>query len=360
VATFRRPVSLTLDTPRIQMVAGLAFLALSACSGSSSCCGPIVGPTSSPPPRQASTLYVGAAEVPGRLLSLPATSKGSVSPTTLIQGSLPDLAYNYFVAIDASDRLWATNCLNLAGSSGPVVAFEGADSGNVAPMVSIGGSSTGLSGCQTGIFVDGSGNVYVGDIANTPAYPGGQVAVFGSGQQGNVAPVRRIAGTNAGFHSPTGVALDGSGKLYVADSGLGYHYTGDVHVFAAGATGNVSPIASIAGSKTGILTPEGVAIDSSGNIYVGNLGNASVTVYRAGANGNVAPIRRIAGSKTQLDAVSDVAVDAAGYLYVGNQDAGKNAPVLVFAPNANGNAAPVQSITIDASQFGKPAGVAVR
>jgi hypothetical protein len=342
------------------MVAGLAFLTLSACSGSSSCCGPIVGPTSSPPPRQATTLYAGAAEVPGGLLSVPANSKGTVTPATLIAGTSADLAYNYFVAIDASDRLWATNCLNLAGSSGPVVAFQGADSGNVAPAISIGGNNTGLSGCQTGIFVDGAGNVYVGDIANTATYPGGHIAIFGSGQQGNVAPARSIAGANAGFHSPTGVALDGSGKVYVADSGLGYHYSGDVRVFASGANGNVSPIATIAGANTGLSTPEGVALDSSGNVYVGNLGNSSVTVYAAGANGNAAPIRRIAGSNTQLDAVSDVAVDAAGYVYVGNQDSTKNAPILVFAPKANGNVAPAQTITINAPQFGKPAGVAVR
>ena len=335
------------------------LLGLGACSPSSSCCGPVV-PIPSPSPRQATTLYAGAAQVPGRLLSLPASSSGAIAPTTQIAGNSTGLAYNYFVAIDASDRLWATNCLNLAGSSGPVLAFDAADTGNVSPIVSIGGTNTGLSGCQTGVVVDGSGNAYVGDIANTSAYPGGQVAVFASGQQGNVAPARRIAGANAGFHSPTGLALDRSGRLYVADSGLGYRFSGDVRVFAPGVTGNVAPVAAIAGSKTGILTPEGVAVDSQGNLYVGNLGNSSITVYAAGANGNVAPIRTIAGSKTLLDAVTGIAVDAAGYVYVGNQDATKNAPILVFAPNANGNVSPVQTITIQASQFGEPAGVAVR
>jgi DNA-binding beta-propeller fold protein YncE len=52
--------------------------------------------------------------------------------------------------------------------------------------------------------------------------------------------------------------------------------------------------------------PYGLALDSSGNIYVANymggpLGNGSVTIYAAKSKGNVAPIQTIAGPNTQLD-----------------------------------------------------------
>jgi DNA-binding beta-propeller fold protein YncE len=71
-------------------------------------------------------------------------------------------------------------------------------------------------------------------------------------------------------------------------------------VFAPHANGNVSPILTIAGSKTGLSIPDQITFDSSGKIYVTNQTTNSVTVYAAHASGNVAPIRTIVGSNTLL------------------------------------------------------------
>ncbi len=47
---------------------------------------------------------------------------------------------------------------------------------------------------------------------------------------------------------------------------------------------------------------DGIALDGSGNIYVANdNGTNTVTVYAAASNGNVAPIRSIMGTSTQLN-----------------------------------------------------------
>jgi hypothetical protein len=84
---------------------------------------------------------------------------------------------------------------------------------------------------------------------------------------GSSACVTSLVG---GFSYPTGVAVDGSGNIYVADSGV-------VDVIPAGCTssGCVAPLASIDG-------PIGVALDGSGNVYVANefgLGNQIPAIY---------------------------------------------------------------------------------
>jgi sugar lactone lactonase YvrE len=71
-------------------------------------------------------------------------------------------------------------------------------------------------------------------------------------------------------------------------------------VYAAGANGNVAPSRVIAGSNTGLQTPTGVALDSAGNIYVSTNANKSVVVFAASASGNATPIRTIAGTNTGL------------------------------------------------------------
>ncbi len=326
---------------------------LSACGGGSVSTPP-VGPTPAPP-GQATTLYVSSATGAGKIATVAATANGTVAPTTLIDGAATGLGFNYFAAVDAQGRAWTTNCLSL-NIPGPVSAFAAGATGDVAPTISLEGSNTTFSGCQTGIAIDASGNAIVGDLSNLPAYPGGHIAIFAAGATGNVAPARIIAGASANFHSPTGIAVDGPGNIYVADSGLGYSYSGDVAIFAPGASGDVAPSTVIVGGATGLSTPEGVALDARGNIYVANLGNNTVTVYAANASGDAVPIRTIGGALTGLDQPVGIAIDDAGYVYVGSQAAG---PLQVFAPGATGDVAPVQSITVNAAQF-YSTGVAVR
>ncbi len=337
----------------------LSLFALAGCGGPANTLP--YGNTVSGPPR-AAALYVAAAQVPGSLSSMSATATGTVTPSTLIAGANAGLAYNFFAFIDPSGRLWTTNCLSLPGTNGPVVAFNAGATGNIAPAITIQGPATGLSGCQAGIATDSAGFVYVADISNVlPQFPGGQIAIFAPGAQGNVAPARVIAGPLANLHSPTGLYVDASGFVYVADSAQGFLSTPpDVQVFAPNSNGNLSSARVISGSNTNLAAPEGVVVDSAGNIYVANSGNNSIAVFAPNASGNVAPIRLIQGANTKLDAPCGLALDSAGYLYVGTLDAKTNGPVLVFAPNANGNASPFQSIFVNVPNYAAPAGVAVR
>jgi DNA-binding beta-propeller fold protein YncE len=65
-------------------------------------------------------------------------------------------------------------------------------------------------------------------------------------------------------------------------------------VFRAGDNGDVAPIRIIKGSNTGIKNPTGLTLDSQkGEVYVTNMGTPSMSVFPMMANGDVRPLRTI-------------------------------------------------------------------
>jgi hypothetical protein len=144
--------------------------------------------------------------------------------------------------------------------------------------------------------------------------------------------------------------------------------TMQILAFSTNTGGNIAPVKRIAGSATQLNYPNSLAFDSSGNLYVANetgygtnTPSASITVYAKGSNGDVAPIRVISGANTGFNNVrglGGLAVDANGYLYV-VVNVGSTTPsgyqsyncanynyqhIWVFPPDANGNIAPVSTI----------------
>ena len=119
-----------------------------------------------------------------------------------------------------------------------------------------------------------------------------------------------------------------------ATSTLPTHAT-SITVYAAGASGNATPTATIAGGNTGLGVPYGIALDGAGNIYVANAGGNSITVYAAGASGNATPTATIAGGNTGLCVPIGIALDGAGKIYVANNDCGSQ-HITVFAAGRAG------------------------
>ena len=135
-------------------------------------------------------------------------------------------------------------------------------------------------------------------------------------------------GDAAQFNNPAGIAVDGAGNLYVAD---GFNDTirkitpaGVVSTIAGfpGSSGNADGI----GSNARFSDPRGIAVNSAGNLYVADLGNATIRkIVPVGTNWIVSTIAGLAGSQASADGTNSdarfyqpqgIAVDGAGKLYV--------------------------------------------
>jgi sugar lactone lactonase YvrE len=185
------------------------------------------------------------------------------------------------------------------------------------------------------VAVDTDGNVYVADAGNETIrkmVPVGTnwVVTTLAGRAGSVGSTD---GTNsdARFNGPYGVAVDGTGNVYVADY---FNYT-IRKVTPVGTNWVVSTIAGLAGNRGSadgtnsdaqFEFPNGVAVDANGNVYVADLGNNTIRkVTPAGTNWVVTTLAGLAGSYGSTDGTNStarfsepngVAVDGTGNLYV--------------------------------------------
>jgi sugar lactone lactonase YvrE len=120
----------------------------------------------------------------------------------------------------------------------------------------------------------------------------------GLGAQATFLPGRAVSIAN-GLANPLGVAVDGSGSIFVAESGSGFVYKETL----SGGTYVRSAIAS------GLSHPSGLALDGMGNVYVA----ASDGAYKeALSNGSYSQT----GIVTDLTDLSGIAVDGSGNVYV--------------------------------------------
>ncbi len=236
-----------------------------------------------------------------------------------------------------------------------VTAYPIGSNGDVAPTATISGNCDGGAGvgCGNGIALDGSGNIYVAKAFGGPDVTG-SIDVYPTHSNGDVTPKAIISGARTKLYYPGGVAVSSTGKIYVANAGSesGPDGNGYVTVYPAGSNGDVAPTAVIGGSNTGLNQPVGIALNSSGKLFVANNETqppccGSVTVYPAGSNGNVRPSVSIAGGNTGLYFPSGIALDASGNIYVAN-DWGEPDGIgfiTVYPAGSHGDAAPSAAIS---------------
>jgi streptogramin lyase len=180
-----------------------------------------------------------------------------------------------------------------------------------------------------GVTVDSSGNVGVADTDNntirkiTPAGVVSTLAGLAGSSGGDDG-----TGSAARFNHPQGVAVDSPGNVYVADSN---NHT--IRKISPG--GVVSTLAGQAGSSGGddgtgsaarFNYPHGVAVDSTGNVYVADAGNETIRkITPGGVVSTLAGLAGSAGSNGTSSAArfwhpSSVAVDSLGSVYVADTD----------------------------------------
>lgn len=238
----------------------------------------------------------------------------------------------------ASEYCLTAQCIYVTNGHGPAIDIYSTDAhGESKPIARIKGPSTGLTGPEA-VAVDANHNVYVADTNGSYK---ASIKVYPAGKYGNIAPTQTITGPATQLAVPNGIAVDSVGNMYVANFIAGTPCTGSITEYPAGSSGDAAPIAQIEGKKTRLCRPWGTALDASGNIYVtsGQQYSSAVYVYASGSNGNVPPIARISGSRTQLYDSTGIALNATGDIYVTSGDS-----LLKFRTGAHGNAKPVQSI----------------
>jgi hypothetical protein len=185
-----------------------------------------------------------------------------------------------------------------------------------------------LGGAQ-GLAIDTSGNLYVGSQQTiVKATPGAVVSVLaGSGSQGNDdGPA-----STATFGDISALALDALGNLYVADS------LNDTirKVTPAGVVSTFAGTPGVAGSADGnasaatFSSPSGIAVDGTGNIYVADSQNGTIRkITPAGAVTTIAGTAGVSGNTDGTGAAASftfpfsLAVDSTGNQYVAELQSG--------------------------------------
>jgi DNA-binding beta-propeller fold protein YncE len=173
-----------------------------------------------------------------------------------------------------------------------------------------------------GVAVDSAGRVYVADNWNhtiRKINPGGEVSTL-AGAAG-IAGTADGTGSSARFSFPCGIAVDGAGNLYVADT--------ENHtirkVTQSGQASTVAGLAGAPGNADGPATearfnrPQSLTVDQrNGDLYVSDAGNHAVR--KVDGEGHVTTLRGLAGSTPRFANPWGIVVDGAGNVFVAETD----------------------------------------
>ncbi len=259
------------------------------------------------------------------------------------------------VPSDPIDRIVGTGASGGGGDGGPAISAElGAPQGlavDAAGRIYIadGGNgrirvvdpdgrirSTGGSfGEPSDVAVDAAGNIYVAGASDAAVFritPGGVRSTFaGTGVAGTSGD--GLAADASQLDDPRGVAVDGAGTVYIAETGSNrvrrVGADGILRTAAGGFSGGFSGDGGLATSAE-LSGPRDVAVGPDGSLAIADSGNNRVrvvdangvirTVAGTGAStGTVCPVGPAAAPLNPLDFPARVAVDGGGNVYVGSQ-----------------------------------------
>jgi len=224
------------------------------------------------------------------VISTVAGGNAPVTPVAAVNASVGDPAR---VATDAAGNFYfgSLHSVFRVDASGTLLRIAG---NGRAGYTGDGGPGTGAQLLSpSGIAVDGAGQVYVADrdaaVVRKIGSDGTIATVAGTGTagyNGDGGPA-----TQAQLNGPMGLAVDASGNIFIAD-------TGNQRVRKIAANGSISTVAGNGsagyGGDSGPATsaelnqPEGVAVDAGGNLYIADTVNDRVREVTG--NGNIVTV----------------------------------------------------------------------
>jgi len=235
------------------------------------------------------------------------------------------------VAEDAAGSLYiadtGNNRVRVVGHTTPITAYAGT---GIAGYSGDGGPATAAQLNQpTALAVDNAGNLYIADTVNNvvrKVSPAGIITTFaGTGQAGYNGDNGQAAA--ATLNAPGGLAVDSSGNVYIADTGNNVvrkvSPSGIITTFAGTGVPGFSGNGRQA-TKAQLQGPTGLAVTSRGDLLISDTLNSQVRVVSGSGKILAFAGRGTAGSSGDggkaVDAMvrkpSGVAVDPTGYVYI--------------------------------------------
>jgi uncharacterized protein (TIGR03437 family) len=242
----------------------------------------------------------------------PATSASLFFPTAVAV----DSAGNLYIADEFNDRIRMV-------SGGIITTVVG--NGDFLYSGGDGGSATASAIDPFGVAVDSAGNLYIADFINyrIRKVTGGIITtIAGNGTQGFSGDGGLAI--KATLDLPNAVAVDSAGNVYIADNNLirKVSAAGIITTIAGNGTRGFSGDGG-PGTSAELDDAQGVAVDSAGNVYIADTNNNRIRELSGGIITTIAGNNRIGfdgegGPATQaaLYSPQGVAVDSNGNVYI--------------------------------------------
>lgn len=211
------------------------------------------------------------------------------------------LGHNYQlngpIAVDGNDNIWIGG--NIPGTGAGLIELTKTSGYNPLSEIAISGGSTGWSNSVPNqIAIDESNNIWTTDSGDggimgcwysssesfnefsgvtvlTAVSNYASTSALNLGDGGANSPSANPAKCNGYiYYNPAGIAVDGSGNIWVANSG------GDFTVVELTKASNYSTGSAViinGGGSTGLINPQGVAVDASGNVWITSNGSNTIT-----------------------------------------------------------------------------------